>query len=283
MGNLIRRLLSCGVALLACAVIVSCQPEVHKQRPYLVLYAFDEEGRVLSESMSTKETTLILGRPVTTGELSGKPVVLAESGIGMTNAALTAQRLIDEYDPMAVVFSGIAGAIDSAVHIGDIVICQEWATHDYVYYGAQGAEPMPISVYHPGLDSIIRLNSFLVDSVMFVRARQLPEISIPLARITERQPRITVGGIGVSGNSFIDNVEKRQWLAREFNATIVDMETAAVAQVCEINGLPFIGFRSASDLAGGSGSSTAGEQLDQFFQVAANNSAIVVLRFLKSL
>ena len=61
------------------------------------------------------------------------------------------------------------------------------------------------------------------------------------------------------------------------------MESAAVGQVAYVNDIPFIVFRSASDLAGGSGSETADREMEQFFNHAADNSAAVVVEFLKQL
>ena len=60
-----------------------------------------------------------------------------------------------------------------------------------------------------------------------------------------RVPRLIIGEVGVSGNSFIDNVEKRLWLSSSFHALVTDMESASVAQVSPVNGIPFIIFRSA--------------------------------------
>jgi adenosylhomocysteine nucleosidase len=249
----------------------------------LILYAFAEEGRMLAGRMAVSDSSKILGRRVLEGRLSGKEIVLAESGVGMTNAAMTTQRLIDRFDPRRVIFTGIAGAIDSAVKIGDIVICDKWITHDYVYHGAEGPEPRAIGVHSPDADSVLRIPSFDVDSLMLASTEGLMRVSESLMRIGDRIPSIWTGGVGVSGNSFIDNVEKRVWLQREFGALITDMETAAVAQVCYVNHIPFIAFRSASDLAGGSGSSTARAQLDQFFEVAAENSSRLVMEFLNAL
>lgn len=260
-----------------------CQIQPQPSHPYLILYAFDTEGQLLMEKMSIIESQKILGRDVHTGKLSGKEIVLAESGVGMTNAAMTTQKLINDYHPKGVIFSGIAGAIDSAVHIGDIVVCDNWITHDYVYHGADGPQPNGIWVYSPPLDSIIRISHFSVDSLMYKVVEQLNEDKIPFQNIGNRTPNLLIGGVGVSGNAFIDNLEKRNWLFITFNARITDMESAAVAQVCAVNDVPFIVFRSASDLAGGSGSNSAKDELRKFFKVAATNSSMLVIKFLDSL
>ena len=249
--------------------------------PYLILYAFSAEGQLLKEKMSILDSSKALGRSVYVGKLSGKDIVLAESGVGMTNAAMTVQKLIDKYHPKRVIFTGIAGAIDSTVHIGDIVVCQNWVTHDYVYHGAEGPQPRGIRIYLPQTDSLVRKLHFMVDSTMFSNAKGLSKNVIPFKKVGERTPKLLIGDVGVSGNAFIDNHEKRIWLSDNFEALITDMESAAVAQVCMVNDIPFIIFRSASDLAGGSGSSSARDELDQFFKIAAENSSMLVIKFLE--
>lgn len=259
-----------------------CEPK-QESHPYLILYAFDTEGQTLAGMMQNADSMAVLGRPVFSGRLSGKDIILAESGIGMTNAAMTAQRMIDEYDPKAVIFTGIAGAVDISVHIGDIAVCGRWIAHDYVYYGADGPEPMKIGAFSPGKKEMIEFVSFPVDSLMLDEASGLADDEINFRSIEDRIPEIRVGGTGVSGNAFIDNRDKRIWLSKTFGAIVTDMETASVAQVCEVNGLPFIAFRSASDLAGGSGSASAQAELDRFFEIAAENSSKLVVRFLEIL
>ena len=83
-------------------------------------------------------------------------------------------------------------------------------------------------------------------------------------------------GVGVTGNTFIDSQEKRDWLVDNFGAMVTDMESVAVAQVCVANDVPYVIFRSASDLAGGSGSETAQAEMDEFYQIAAANASKVV-------
>ncbi|UCD62743.1 MAG: 5'-methylthioadenosine/S-adenosylhomocysteine nucleosidase [Candidatus Zixiibacteriota bacterium] len=274
-----RRTSLLAVVLLI-AVMLGCASQ---PKPYVVLYAFSEEGRLLGEQMTATRRVEHLGRTVTVGNLSGKMVVLAEAGIGMSNAAMTTQKMIDEYNPVAVIMTGIAGAIDTSVSIGDIVVCREWMQHDYGYIGGEGFEPDDVPAYMPHADSVVKVDAFTVDSTMFAVARSLETAMVALDSVGTRRPRVIVGGVGVSGNSFIDSEEKRLWLNGEFDAVITDMESAAVALVCAVNGIPFIVFRSASDLAGGSGSETAGAELEEFFQIAADNSSKVVAGYLGEL
>jgi adenosylhomocysteine nucleosidase len=124
---------------------------------------------------------------------------------------------------------------------------------------------------------------FISDSSLFAAAAGLADSNIKLDSIGTRVPKLLIGGVGVSGDCFIDQVEKRLWLSEMFDALTTDMESSAVAQVCTVNGLPFIVFRSASDLAGGSGSESARQEIDQFFRVAAENSCKIVIRYLELL
>jgi adenosylhomocysteine nucleosidase len=107
--------------------------------------------------------------------------------------------------------------------------------------------------------------------------------AIELKRCTASQaclshaPRLVVGGNGVSGPVFVDNAAFRQYVFDTFKAQALDMETAAVAVVAYANRVPFIAFRSLSDLAGGAGGAN---ELGTFFQLASDNSATVVQRFL---
>ena len=253
------------------------------ERPIAIMYAFDAEGAALESRMAVDSVVSHLGRRITHGQLEGHTVILAESGIGMINAALTTQLLIDRYNPGAVLFSGIAGGIDSSVAIGDIVVCSLWVPHEYGYWGKEGLELQGTEVWVPSQDSVVELGAFPVDGGLYAIAGDLSDDSLTFEPVGGRIPRLAVGGTGTSGNSFIDSEEKRLWLSRETGALVVDMESAAVVQVCGVNGVACLVFRSASDLAGGSGSETAREQIREFFKVAAANSSAVVVAYLRKL
>lgn len=271
-------------AVIVCSLfIIALSPVMAAEGPTVLLYAFEPEGTVLESYMAIDSVSQHLGRRIVHGQLESQEIVLAESGVGMINAAMAAQFLIDRYDPVRVLFSGIAGGIDSAVAIGDIVVCSLWVPHEYGYWGREGLDLQGTEVWVPDQDSVVAVEALPVDGGLYGIATDLADDTIAFEAIGERVPRLTVGGVGASGNSFIDSEEKRLWLSREAGALVVDMESAAVAQVCLANGVPCLIFRSASDLAGGSGSETARDQIRQFFKVAAANSSQVVMAFLRKL
>jgi adenosylhomocysteine nucleosidase len=130
-------------------------------------------------------------------------------------------------------------------------------------------------------DGLQRRFWFGADAGMLAAAGRIG--AVELKRCTTGQdclshlPRLVVGGNGVSGQAFVDNAAFRQYVSATFKALVLDMESAAIATVAYANGLPFIAFRSLSDLAGSDGGAN---ELRTFFQLASDNSASVVQRFL---
>jgi adenosylhomocysteine nucleosidase len=247
-----------------------------------LVYAFNQEGALLRSELALQDSLLVKGRVFWIGKLVNRDVIIVNSGVGMTNAAMTTQLLIDKYNPKEIIFTGICGGIDSSNHIGDIVIPDSWATHDYGYYGKEGFLPDSIYVVLPGKDKEVAILFFEVDKTLLEKAKSAQQ-GLKLKPVRDRIPQVKIGGKGASGNSFIDQKEKREYLKNKFDAQIVDMESAAVVQVANINGTPVLVVRSCSDLAGGSGSATASEEMQGFFKVAADNSASFVLELLKQL
>ena len=264
-------------------ISLSCEKAFHNPQ-VAILFAFEDEGKLLRSKMELTDSLNFAGRIFWKGKLRSKDVVIVESGVGMTNAAMTTQLLIDKYAPERILFTGICGAIDPANRIGDVVIPEKWVTHDYGIYNKDGFSPESLVVVFPGESKPTYVMFFQIDKGLL----KIAEISGEKVRdgfksIGERIPQVRIGGIGTSGNSFIDQKEKREWLKERLDAQIVDMESAGVVQVANINGVPILVIRSCSDLAGGSGSSTAQDELKQFFKVAADNSATFVLQLLSSM
>ncbi|GAB4326951.1 MAG: hypothetical protein Kow0074_21970 [Candidatus Zixiibacteriota bacterium] len=261
---------------------VKQRPPVTLEPPWVVLYAFDAEGEKLRDWIPLNADTVWAGRRIATGRLV-QPVVLAASGMGMSNAAATAQYVIDRYRPKGIIFTGICGALDPQLHIGDIVIPGRWITHDYGHWGKQGFRTDSIPVGRTDSVGFDLRWDLPVDTNLFRLINEAADrIDFRFEMVAQRLPEVHIGGIGVSGDAFIDSRDKRMELQNEFQAQIVDMESAAVVQTAHANGVPVVVIRSCSDLAGGSGSETASAELNDFSSVAAQNSALVVREFLEN-
>jgi adenosylhomocysteine nucleosidase len=284
------------------AAVGAARAEAPASGPRLaVMSAFAPEMKVLLAHTTVERTLHAAGVTFTLGRLEGHEVVLLMSGVSMVNAAMTAQLAIERFAPAGIVFSGIAGGVDPALAVGDVVVPERWAQYleavfarevgpDHRLPDGDTAEhghfdmifPQPVQLQRAGEDKARKLFWLEVDPAMLAVARKL-DMTPRLARCTaagaclDQPPRLEVGGNGVSGSAFVDNAAFRQWTFATFKAEVLDMESAAVAAVAWRNRVPFIAFRSLSDLAGGG----PGEnELPTFFQLAADNSAATVMAFL---
>lgn len=270
-----------------------------------IISAFDAELRILKDSTVISQRRVVNGRTHYLGTLAGHKVVLLLSGFSMTNATMTTQALFDRFTIRSVVFSGIAGGINPGLHVGDVTVPAKWGNYqeqtfarktdtgwdpgrfagDFANYGMMF--PRAALVVIPGgkPDSLEKRFWFPADTAALRIARTVAEkVALKHCTVTgdclDHEPRVVVGGNGISGPTFVDNSEYRMWAWKTFSADALDMETAAVAIVSYINRTPFIAFRSLSDLAGGGPGKNEGRI---FGKLAAENSATVVIAFLKML
>lgn len=266
-----------------------------------VVSAFAPELALLRARLADPVAHRVHGVEFTTGTLQGHPVVLFLSGISMTNAAMNAQRALDRFTVTHLVFSGIAGGVDPALHIGDVAVPAQWGPYLESLFAretAPGRFTAPrtskdagfaaFGMIHPRAVGVRSARGaeerfwFEVDPAMLAVARGLaPDVALnrcdAAMRCLGTRPKLVVGGNGVSGAAFVDNAAFREYAHATFGARVLDMETSAVGQVAWSNGVPFIAFRSLSDLAGGG----AGDnEMHAFMNLAADNSARVLLAFL---
>ncbi|HWW24307.1 MAG TPA: 5'-methylthioadenosine/S-adenosylhomocysteine nucleosidase, partial [Caulobacter sp.] len=267
-----------------------------------VISAFPPELAALEAATGDKHVYTAAGARFVTGKLEGKPVVLFLSGISMVNAAMTTQGALDRFRIERIVFSGVAGGADPALEVGDVVAPERWVQSSEMAYAREvpdGFAPTPgltdgranFGMMYPRAVTVTRdpakpedLKAFPVDPALLDLARRSVE-GLTLKRCAADQclakpPKVVVGGVGGSGPVFVDNAAFRQYAHEVFGARVLDMESAAVAQVAYVNRTPFIAFRSLSDLAGGD---PAGNQFPVFLKFAAENSATVVRAFVKAL
>jgi len=268
-----------------------------------VVSAFEPEWLALQEALIEREEHEIAGVEFVTGRIEGRRVVLFLSGVSMVNAAMTAQIAIDHFNLSEIVFSGIAGGVDPQQSIGDVVVPERWAQYLEAVFARETDEgftppsfietPFPnYGMIFPREVDVARAGGemeehfwFQVDGALFETARQLTNaVTLQLCTSDDtclsEQPTIRVGGSGVSGQAFVDNGAFRDYVFETFGANVLDMESAAVAHVAYANDVPFIAFRSVSDLAGGGPSEN---EMATFMQIASDNSARVVRAFLAAL
>lgn len=220
--------------------------------PVGVLCALEQEVAFLLATLDGRESTDVAGMAVHAGRLDGHRVVLVRAGMGKVNAALATTLLIERFGARAVMFSGVAGGLDPDLSIGDVVIAEHVVQHDHGYEGRDG-----FTVYQHGHQPFFRPSDELglalpADLATRVRAA-LEGIALPplsaTAELDAPAPRLRFGRV-VTGDRFINNEEVRARLFAQFGAQAVEMEGAAMAQVCVAFGVPWLVVRALSDLAG---------------------------------
>lgn len=302
------RLVSIFLALAALVAAGTAHAQKLDDKPRtVVMTAFAPEWDALAPFVQDAQTHKANGLTFLTGMLEGKPVVLASSGVSMVNAAMNTQLVLDRFNVRRIVFSGIAGGVDPHLSIGDVVVADDWAQYLEVAFARKTdtgwVTPEPKDPDAPenwdmmfprgvragnASEPARRHYTFAVDRNLVALAGKVAA-NVKLRRCAgegdqapclAHEPKIVIGGTGVSAGVFADNAEFREYLQKAWNARVLDMESAAVAQVAYANGVPAIVFRSLSDLAGGD----AGQnQMNAFMALASVNSAHVVRAFVAAL
>ena len=225
-----------------------------------IIGAMDQEVAILHKQMSNVETLALAGCEFFCGELAGKQVVLTRSGIGKVAAAVATTLLLERFSPECVINTGSAGGFDPELHIGDVVISTEVRHHD-VDVTAFGYEPGQVPRMPAG----------------FAAAPAL--IAIARAAVTELHDGIQCKeGLICTGDQFMCDPE-RIARARSLFPTMaaVEMEGAAIAQVCHQFGVPFVITRSLSDIAG----KESPDSFDAYLETASRHSSAMVVAMLE--
>jgi adenosylhomocysteine nucleosidase len=210
----------------------------------------------------------VRGVTFTSGTIDGSRIVTARVGVGKVNAAVAATLLLDHFVPAAVIFSGTAGAVDPDLNPGDVVVGTTVGYHDF------GAVTAAAFVRGPTRDSA----SGQLDPVFFPAAPELlaaarrAAVAVKPSRLPGAEPgpaaRIREGVI-VTGDAFISSPALRDELRGVLKASAVEMEGAAVAQVCARFGVPLIVIRSVTDRA----EAQAMPSYQRYVDLASRNAA----------
>ncbi|MEQ9266785.1 MAG: 5'-methylthioadenosine/adenosylhomocysteine nucleosidase [Balneolaceae bacterium] len=194
------------------------------------------------------------------GILTGKKVVIVKCGVGKVFAALTTQKLIDTYQPSVVIFSGVAGALNESYEIGDIVVAKDCIQHDLE------AEALNIP---RGTVPYTDYNYFNSD----------PNL-LSLALSVKIHHNVHQGRV-LTGDQFLTKraLNEFSYLTDELKGDVVEMEGAAVGQVCTVNEVPFLIIRTISDKA----NEEASINFTTFVEEVAKNSFAVTTHILSGI
>lgn len=215
-------------------------------QPIAVLASMDHESRLIEARLEAPETHAERGHRIVSGVLADKPIVLAISGFGKVAAAATVASVLEVFKPTHVVFGGVAGGISPGIDIGDIVVADSLIQHDF------DASPLFERFVIPSLGvATIDADPDLADRLQSAAQDYLQ--TAPSASADKPTRTKTAGvhrGLVASGDRFINHVAEARTLLGDLPGLLaVEMEGAAVAQVCAERGVPFGVFRSISDRA----------------------------------
>lgn len=225
-----------------------------------IIGAMDEEINVLREHIVDKQEITVANIKFIIGKLANKHIVLLKSGIGKVNASMATTIMHERFSPTHVINTGSAGGYAEKLQVGDVVISSEVIHHDvdvtaFEYQFGQV----------PGLPTTFQANEALV-----FKAEQA---------VRKTNIAYEIGLIG-SGDVFVGNEVQSKPILKRFPQLIaVEMEAAAIGQVCYQYNVPFVIIRALSDIAGKQSSIS----FDKFLEKASKNAASIIINMLNEI
>jgi adenosylhomocysteine nucleosidase len=214
-----------------------------------ILSALEQEQHGLRAQLTGARQVRRAGREFWLGELHGAPVVLALSRIGKVAAATTATTLIEAFGADRIVFTGVAGALGPDVRVGDVVVASHFVQHD------MDASPLfprfEVPLYRQAL---FACDPALTELLAQACRQTMAQWQLQHANAEQAPPPTVHQGLIASGDRFIGTAQvsrdvQQGLRAHAMHALAVEMEGAAVAQVCHDYGTAFAAVRTISDRA----------------------------------
>lgn len=214
-----------------------------------IVAALHEELAAVLDLLPDERKTVVAAREFWVGHLHGHEVVAVLSRIGKVAAATTATLLIERFGVRSIVFTGVAGGLGDGVRVGDVVLARQFAQHD------MDASPL-FPRHEVPLYGLTRFatDAALSDELARAAAAMLADAPRTLGADTLQafglqSPRLHQGLV-LSGDRFVATAAESAALRRDWpDALAVEMEGAAIAQVCFDAGMPFAALRTISDRA----------------------------------
>ncbi len=225
-----------------------------------IIGAMDVEVETLKAAMTEKKETVLSGMDFCEGKMHGLPVVVARCGVGKVNAALCVQALKDCFAVTHIVNTGIAGSLNAALDIGDLVISQNAMYHDFDCTGF--GYPMGMVPNMPA--------AYPADAALLQYALEAAQAVCP--------GHVQTGTVA-SGDQFVCTQAQKDRIIAVTGGLCTEMEGAAIAQASYVNGLPFVIIRAISDKADNS----AEMDYPTFEAAAARHCAAVTMALVEKM
>lgn len=224
-----------------------------------ILGAMTEEIEPLLEYFKEYTTTNYAKNTYYETSYKGIDLVIAYSKIGKVNASLTASVMIERFGAKKLLFSGVAGAVSEDLKIADILYATKLTQHD-----------LDITAFgHP--------HGYVPGGSVFISS---DEALNTIAKSVAKEKKIDLhSGIIATGDQFICDEAKKEWIKETFKADAIEMEGASVAVVCDALSVPFFILRAISDAAG----MDAEFDFDTFLKSSAKQSASFIVSMLDTL
>ncbi len=226
---------------------------------YVVIGAMEEEISLIKEQLADAQETKLSYLTVFKGNIKEHEIFLVQSGIGKVASAGATALLIKEFQPDYVINTGSAGGFDPDLNVGDIVIGEKLLHHDVdvSHFGYKLGQVPQMPEYYMSDAKLVEKAMHFIDSLPDVQTKQ---------------------GLICTGDSFIGSDDIAASIKVKFpDMKAVEMEGAAIAQMCFLMNTPFIVIRSLSDIAG----KTSTVSFEQYLALAAKNSAKLVLNIIR--
>ncbi len=203
----------------------------------LIIGAMQIEIDLLINSMEIKEKKTITSFEYNIGTLFSKPAIVVKCSPGKVNAAVCAQTAIMNFSPTLIINPGVAGGIGKDIKIGSLVVASSCVQHDF------DTTPLgePLGNLTTNKGEIIHLPCDKKYSDIFYNAAK------------NVYPAETHIGVVATGDTFVADKEKSDFIKEKFSALACEMESGAIAHACYLNDIPFVALRSISDNADDTG------------------------------
>jgi adenosylhomocysteine nucleosidase len=202
-----------------------------------IIGAMAQEVEQLKNEMTEPQIEKVARMEFYKGKIGGKDVVVVQSGIGKVNAGMCVQILVDRYGVDGIVNTGIAGSLQAKIDIGDLVLSTDAVQHD-----------MEATKFGYPVGQIPQMDVF-----SFQADEKLRELAKKCCAEVNSDIAVHEGRV-LTGDQFISDKEKKDWLLETFAGYCTEMEGAAIAQAAYLNGVPFLIVRAISDKADDSAS-----------------------------